>query len=150
MLGIRDGKWIVQQEDNMTVKVTVYGEFDGFGVNYEETFDTAPGNGFLVGITEYLKSEGFELKGKKPAVFEAPHQGNAPLPFNERVNGGQAQDGGGQWGCPTHGTQSIKPGYQNVGFECKVSSPTRQDWTKDKPWVNRDGVATFFCASRSA
>jgi hypothetical protein len=147
MLGIRDGKWIVQQEDNMTVKVTVYGEFDGFGVNYEETFDAAPGNGFLVGITEYLKSEGFELKGKKPAAFEAPQQGNAPLPFNERVNGGQAQQAG-PWQCPVHGGGNIQSG--KFGLECKAYSPQPTDWDNGKPWTARDGSTRYYCKHRAA
>ena len=126
------------------IKVVITGEFDGFPVTYEETFNEAPANGFLVGITEFLKSEGLAASAAAPAPANVTS-------FAQRVNSGQAQPAqDGDWSCSLHPQSKPRPGYQNRGWECSYFSPNKFDGSRDKVWTNKEGTEyRWYCASKS-
>lgn len=64
--------------------------------------------------------------------------------FRARIDGDVAGSGGG---CATHGLEFQTRGFKGKGFQCSAKSGTQQAWTKDKPFVTRDGTEQWYCAS---
>lgn len=54
----------------------------------------------------------------------------------------------GNWACPIHGGEKIGDGFRG-GSECKVYSGQYEEWSKDKPYIDKDGNARFYCRESS-
>lgn len=111
-------------------------------------------NGYPIGVTVFVGAEDWAdpdffmrtISALESMGFSKPV--SAPAPARSSGGGGGNSGGNGSGGCPVHGTESVKRGYRDKGWECSVRSDSQQDWTKDKPFTPAGGNAVWYCKHR--
>jgi hypothetical protein len=140
--------------------------YRGYPVRYAiNLFDETDPVEAIDGVIAWAKANGAEPLAPAPAASaraEAKPAAAPPQRYAPRQAGGgtqyrqqPARNGGGyarpddDWVCPVHGDEALGPGYQGRGLECKVQSDEPEEWTKDKPFIGKDGVPRYYCKYRS-
>lgn len=143
--------------------LTYKGTFNGWPIEYSRTYTgavDANGNPDMVtldelqGATAFLAANGVE-PASAPAAMPVQHSPGAQQAYTGTGAPPQAPPqqqqpvaAGSQWACPIHGYQKIKPGYQNRGWECGVTTNTEPPYMA-RQWQGRNGPA-WTCAQKSA
>ena len=108
--------------------------------------DNDNGQQFIAGTFATLEQWGVTPRVVTAAASAAPQSApQAQRAPQNRSNGG---GGGGQGGgCPVHGFQFAKPGFRNQGMACSAYSEQQESWTKNSPFIKKDGSEAWYCAS---